>query len=147
MTGKVLHPLIPIQLLMKLATSYISYDQAKKNFLELEIGRDSFETIYNKAQSKWDNQLGIITDVKGANYEQLVTLYSFVFTVCIVIQILCQKIQGQTVIRFGNTRALTKMLMQILWRERFILIMVSGIHIVLHGQGMDCLHRPKQQSC
>ena len=46
-----------------------------------------------------------------------------------------------------DTRALTKMIMQILWRERFILIMVSGIHIVLHGQGMDCLHRPKQQSC
>lgn len=63
---------------MKLATSYISYDQAKKN-LELEIGRDSFETIYNKAQSKWDNQLGIITDVKGANYEQLVTLYSCIY--------------------------------------------------------------------
>ena len=63
---------------MKLATSYISYDQAKKN-LELEIGRDSFETIYNKAQSKWDNQLGIITDVKGANYEQLVTSYSCIY--------------------------------------------------------------------
>ncbi len=38
------------------------------------MGGDSFETVYNKAQSKWDNQLGIITDVKGANYEQLVTL-------------------------------------------------------------------------
>ena len=63
---------------MKLATSYISYDQAKKN-LELEIGGDSFETVYNKAQSKWDNQLGIITDVKGANYEQLVTLYSCIY--------------------------------------------------------------------
>jgi len=39
---------------MKLATSYISCDQAKKN-LELEIGGDSFETVYNKAQSKWDS--------------------------------------------------------------------------------------------
>lgn len=63
---------------MKIATSYISYDQAKKN-LELEVGGDSFETVYNKAQTEWDNQLGIITDVKGANYEQLVTLYSCIY--------------------------------------------------------------------
>lgn len=63
---------------MKIATSYISYDQAKKN-LQLEIGGDSFETVYNKAQSEWDKQLGIITDVKGANYEQLVTLYSCIY--------------------------------------------------------------------
>lgn len=63
---------------MKIATSYISYDQAKKN-LELEIGSDSFDTVYNKAQSTWDEQLGIITDVKGATYEQLVTLYSCIY--------------------------------------------------------------------
>lgn len=63
---------------MKVATSYISYDQAKKN-LQLEIGNDSFETVYQKAQSEWDEQLGIITDVKGANYEQLVTLYSCIY--------------------------------------------------------------------
>lgn len=64
--------------IMKVATSYISYDQAKKN-LQLEIGSDSFETVYNKAQSTWDEQLSIITDVKGANYEQLVTLYSCIY--------------------------------------------------------------------
>lgn len=63
---------------MKIATSYISHDQAKKN-LQLEIGSDSFDTVYNKAQSAWDKQLGIITDVKGANYEQLVTLYSCIY--------------------------------------------------------------------
>lgn len=63
---------------MKVATSYISYDQAKKN-LELEIGSDSFDTIYNRAQSTWDDQLSIITDVKGANYEKLVTLYSCIY--------------------------------------------------------------------
>lgn len=63
---------------MKLATSYISYDQAKKN-MELEIGSSSFDTIFNQAQTAWDNQLGIITDVKGATYEQLVTLYSCIY--------------------------------------------------------------------
>lgn len=63
---------------MKLATSYISYDQAKKN-LQLEIGSSSFEDIYSQAQTQWDEQLGIITDVKGATYEQLVTLYSCIY--------------------------------------------------------------------
>jgi len=63
---------------MKLATSYISYDQAKKN-LQLEIGSDSFDTIYSKAQAEWDKQLSIVTDVKGATYEQLVTLYSCIY--------------------------------------------------------------------
>ncbi|ROR28669.1 putative alpha-1,2-mannosidase [Mobilisporobacter senegalensis] len=61
---------------MKIATSYISYDQAKKN-LELEIAsEENFDDIYNKAQGVWDKKLNIINDVKGATYEQLVTLYS-----------------------------------------------------------------------
>ena len=64
--------------IMKIATSYISYDQAKKN-LELEIGSSSFDTIYSQTQAAWDEQLGIITDVKGASYEQLVTLYSCIY--------------------------------------------------------------------
>ena len=66
------------EVVMRVATSYISYDQAKKN-LELEIGNDSFDTVYGKAQAEWDKQLGIITDVKGASYEQLVTLYSCIY--------------------------------------------------------------------
>lgn len=61
---------------MKVATSYISYDQAKKN-LELEISTsEDFNDIYSKSQSEWDNKLNIISDVKGATYEQLITLYS-----------------------------------------------------------------------
>jgi predicted alpha-1,2-mannosidase len=61
---------------MKIATSYISYDQARKN-LELEIQQsESFDDIFTKAQTAWDNKLGVISDVKGATYEQLVTLYS-----------------------------------------------------------------------
>ncbi|MED4599116.1 GH92 family glycosyl hydrolase [Paenibacillus validus] len=60
---------------MKIATSLISLDQAKKN-LELEIGpSDTFETIKEKAQTQWDQLLGII-QVEGATEDQLVTLYS-----------------------------------------------------------------------
>ncbi|MCR5791978.1 MAG: GH92 family glycosyl hydrolase [Lachnospiraceae bacterium] len=63
---------------MKVATSYISYDQAKKN-LELEVGNDDFDTVKEKAQKTWDDQLGVISGVKGASYEQLVTLYSCLY--------------------------------------------------------------------
>lgn len=61
---------------MKIATSYISYDQAKKN-LELEIeAAETFDDIFVKAQTAWDQKLGVVNGVKGAAYEQLVTLYS-----------------------------------------------------------------------
>ncbi|MCY9657301.1 GH92 family glycosyl hydrolase [Paenibacillus chondroitinus] len=60
---------------MKIATSLISLDQAKKN-LELEISpADTFETIKEKAQTQWDQQMGII-QVEGASEDQLITLYS-----------------------------------------------------------------------
>lgn len=60
---------------MKIGTSLISVDQAKKN-LEQEIGaEDTFETIKEKAQQAWDDKLGIIK-VEGATEDQLVTLYS-----------------------------------------------------------------------
>ncbi|HHW46825.1 MAG TPA: hypothetical protein GXX17_07985, partial [Clostridiales bacterium] len=63
---------------MKLATSFISAEQAKKN-LELEIGtNDTFDTIFQKAQKAWDDQLGII-EVEGATHDQLVTLYSCLY--------------------------------------------------------------------
>ena len=45
---------------MKIATSLISVEQAKKN-LELEIGTDdTFETIKEKAQIEWDQKLNTI---------------------------------------------------------------------------------------
>lgn len=60
---------------MKIATSLISLDQAKKN-LELEISpADTFDTIKDKAQTQWDQQMGII-QVEGASEDQLITLYS-----------------------------------------------------------------------
>jgi predicted alpha-1,2-mannosidase len=60
---------------MKIATSLISVDQAKKN-LEQEIGPyDTLESIKTKAKKMWNDKLKII-DVEGASYDQLVTLYS-----------------------------------------------------------------------
>lgn len=60
---------------MKIATSLISIDQAKKN-LEQEISsQDTFETIQENAEKAWNDKLGII-EVEGASDEQLTTLYS-----------------------------------------------------------------------
>ncbi|RIU94788.1 glycoside hydrolase family 92 protein [Oceanobacillus picturae] len=60
---------------MKMATSLISVDQAKKN-LEQEINaEDTFESVKNRAENAWNEKLGII-EVEGASDDQLITLYS-----------------------------------------------------------------------
>ena len=60
---------------MRIATSLISVDQAKKN-LALEIADgDSFDAVKARAQKLWDDKLGII-EVEGANADELTTLYS-----------------------------------------------------------------------
>ena len=60
---------------MRIATSLISIDQAKKN-LALEIADgDSFDAVKARAQKLWDDKLGII-EVEGANADELTTLYS-----------------------------------------------------------------------
>ena len=59
---------------MKVATSFISYEQAKKN-LELELGGKDYDDVYNEAREEWNDKLDVIT-VKGATHEQKVTLYS-----------------------------------------------------------------------
>ncbi len=59
---------------MKVATSFISYEQAKKN-LELELNGKDYDDIYNEAREEWNDKLDVIT-VKGASHEQKVTLYS-----------------------------------------------------------------------
>ncbi|MBU5440910.1 GH92 family glycosyl hydrolase [Paenibacillus sp. CECT 9249] len=60
---------------MKISTSLISVEQAKKN-LEMEIAdTDTFESVKERAQEQWDRKLGII-EVEGATEDQLVTLYS-----------------------------------------------------------------------
>lgn len=60
---------------MKIATSLISVEQAKKN-LEQEIKPDStFERLKEDAKKLWEEKLKIL-EVEGASEEELTTLYS-----------------------------------------------------------------------
>ncbi|MEU0572336.1 GH92 family glycosyl hydrolase, partial [Nonomuraea sp. NPDC005983] len=60
------------QVTMRIATSLISVDQARRN-LELENG--TFEQVRARAQKAWEDKLGVI-EVEGASEDQLTTLYS-----------------------------------------------------------------------
>ena len=60
---------------LRIATSLISVEQAKKN-LALEIAEsEGFEDVKARARALWDARLELI-EVQGANEDQLVTLYS-----------------------------------------------------------------------
>ncbi|WP_446213562.1 GH92 family glycosyl hydrolase [Micromonospora sp. IBSANI012] len=60
---------------LRIATSLISVEQARRN-LENEIGRDdTLETVRERAQRLWDDKLRVI-EVEGATEDQLTTLYS-----------------------------------------------------------------------
>jgi len=60
---------------MRIATSLVSVEQARRN-LALEIGEgDSFDDVRERAQQAWDKKLGVI-EVEGATQDQLTTLYS-----------------------------------------------------------------------
>jgi predicted alpha-1,2-mannosidase len=60
---------------VRIATSLISLDQAKRN-LEMEIAPGAtFDDVRDQAQKIWDQQLGIV-QVQGASHGELVTLYS-----------------------------------------------------------------------
>lgn len=60
---------------LRLATSMLSQEQAKRN-LELEISPDaSFDDVRGAAQAAWDDVLDVI-EVEGATETQLTTLYS-----------------------------------------------------------------------
>lgn len=63
---------------LKLATSYISYEQAQRN-LNLEIGsRDTFDDVYSRAQKTWDDLLGRV-ELEGGTEEQYITFYSCMY--------------------------------------------------------------------
>lgn len=60
---------------MRIATSLISVDQARRN-LALEIAPDeTFADLTRRAQRQWDERLEIV-EVEGASEDQLTTLYS-----------------------------------------------------------------------
>ncbi|WP_428957335.1 GH92 family glycosyl hydrolase [Streptomyces sp. cg35] len=60
---------------LRIATSLIGVEQAKKN-LELEIGStDSLEKVAARAKAVWNERLGVV-DVRDGTEDQLTTLYS-----------------------------------------------------------------------
>ncbi|WP_328530059.1 GH92 family glycosyl hydrolase [Nocardioides sp. NBC_00368] len=59
---------------MRIATSLIGIDQAKRN-LELEIADDDFETVKEKAKALWQDKLDVL-DIQGATKDQRTTVYS-----------------------------------------------------------------------
>ncbi len=74
-TGIVSFPAGTTEVTFKFATSFLTGKQAQHN-LELEIPEgDTFDTVFAKAQTAWDDICGII-EIEGASYTQLVTFYS-----------------------------------------------------------------------
>ena len=65
------------QLEARIATSFISFDQASYN-LEQELGSRSLETVKNHTRAQWNGMLGRIT-VEGATTQQKRTLYSCLY--------------------------------------------------------------------
>ncbi|HEX5553403.1 MAG TPA: GH92 family glycosyl hydrolase, partial [Chitinophagaceae bacterium] len=62
---------------MKVASSFISFDQAELN-LKREIGTDDFATTEQKAKADWNKQLGRIL-VSGGTVDQTRTFYSCLY--------------------------------------------------------------------
>ncbi|SEG91579.1 alpha-1,2-mannosidase, putative [Actinacidiphila yanglinensis] len=65
------------QLTMRIATSFISVDQARRN-LEQEVGQRDFDAVHAAARAAWDKALGVVT-VRGASQDQLTSLYSSLY--------------------------------------------------------------------
>nr|WSX74495.1 GH92 family glycosyl hydrolase [Streptomyces sp. NBC_00899] len=60
---------------LRIATSLIGVDQAKKN-LDLEIGaKDTLEQVAARAKAAWNERLAVV-EVKGGSDDELTTLYS-----------------------------------------------------------------------
>ncbi|WP_113704525.1 GH92 family glycosyl hydrolase [Nonomuraea lactucae] len=63
------------QVTMRIATSFISVEQARRN-LELEDG--TFDEVRARAEKAWEDRLGVV-EVEGASRDQLTTLYSSLY--------------------------------------------------------------------
>ncbi|MBD5785942.1 GH92 family glycosyl hydrolase [Cellulosimicrobium terreum] len=59
---------------LRVATSFISLAQAKKN-LDLEVTGRSFDDVQASAEQQWNDRLGVV-EVEGASEDELVTMYS-----------------------------------------------------------------------
>jgi predicted alpha-1,2-mannosidase len=62
---------------MRVATSFISFEQAELN-LSRELARDSFDETTRKAKKAWNDKLGQI-NVTGGSIEQVRTFYSCLY--------------------------------------------------------------------
>ncbi len=62
------------QVVAKMASSFISFDQAELN-LSRELGKDSFDQTQAKAKALWNKNLGKI-EVEGGTVDQMRTFYS-----------------------------------------------------------------------
>jgi len=65
--------------IVKVASSFISYEQAELN-LEREIGNNTFDEVKEKAQAAWNNELNR-TKIEGANDAQKTTFYTALYRV------------------------------------------------------------------
>lgn len=65
------------QVVLRMATSFISVDQARHN-LQLELADHDFETIRQRANDSWNHRLSVIT-VTDATQPQLRTLYGSLY--------------------------------------------------------------------
>ncbi|MFE2596956.1 GH92 family glycosyl hydrolase [Streptomyces sp. NPDC059396] len=63
---------------LRIATSLISVDQAKKNLADEIPAGTRFERVRDRAQDAWDDILGRV-EVEGADHDQLTTLYSSLY--------------------------------------------------------------------
>ena len=63
---------------LRLSSSFISQDQAKKNH-GFEVDGVSFDDAHAAVKDAWNERLSVVHDVKGASDAQLVTLYSSLY--------------------------------------------------------------------
>ena len=77
---------------MKIATSYISVDQARAS-LEAEIGQRSFDEVRDRAQNIWDELLGRV-EVEGASEAQKTTLYSNLYRAFLYPNMMTEQVDG-----------------------------------------------------
>ncbi|WP_176697103.1 GH92 family glycosyl hydrolase [Microbacterium sp. 3J1] len=63
---------------LRLSSSFISQDQAKKNHA-FEVDGVSFDEAHAAVRDAWNERLGVVHDVVGASEHQLVTLYSSLY--------------------------------------------------------------------
>ncbi|MEU2432406.1 GH92 family glycosyl hydrolase [Streptomyces sp. NPDC007861] len=79
---------------LRIATSLISVDQAKKNLADEIPESARVGTVRDRAQDAWDDVLGRV-EVEGATHDQLVTLYSSLYRLYLYPNSGFEKVDGE----------------------------------------------------